>query len=102
MRILVAVLLVGSALAADTSVVVKAVNMETGAAGAASYTYHSMIVEVDGTTYKISRPFVRHETWLHKGTYMGRWKGSSKRKLEVDLPESGKMRHVEFSVLGEE
>lgn len=100
-QILVALLFCSLAFA-DTTVTVKAVEMEVGHAGEASYNYHSMIVDVDGTTYKISRPFVRHETWLHKGTYTGRWKDGKHRKLQIDMPEEGKFKHVDSDVLAEE
>ena len=101
--LLIGFLLCGMAWATDTTVVVKTVNMEVGSAGAVSYNYHSMTVDVDGISYKIYRPFVKNETWLHKGTYIGRWKDAKKQRLEVDIPEEdGKLRHVAFKVLSEE
>jgi hypothetical protein len=103
-RLLLLLILAGVAWASDTTVTVKAVNMETSAdRGGSTYTWHSMTVEVDGSAYKIGRQhFVRHETWLHKGTYTGRWKGRNKDTLEVDMPDGDKIRRVEFKVLGEE
>ena len=109
MRYVLAVLILSvAAFAADTTVIVKAVNMETGAystnQGGHTFTWHSMEAEIDGTRYKIGniyRPFHREE-WLHKGTYTGRWKNSGHTKLEVDENDSGKIRHLEFKVLGEE
>ena len=103
---LVLLLLSGPMFAADLPVIVKAVNMETAAAsgpsGGATYNYHSMTVDVDGATYKITRRFVLHETWLHKGTYVGRWMDSKKRRLQIDMDDNGKVRRVTFDVLSEE
>lgn len=104
-RTLLFLLLCSTLALADTTVVVKAVVMETGTTQhftQGSYTWHSMIVEVDGTTYKIARTFRRHETWLHKGTYTGRWTSEKRDKLQVDIPDGDKIRHVDFDVLGEE
>jgi hypothetical protein len=92
--------------AADLTVTVKAVNMETGASadenGGRTYTWHSMMVEVDGTTYKIAKRYRFRETWLHKGTYAGRWKDAKRQTLEVDVPDGSKIKRVDFQVLGEE
>lgn len=108
----VLLLLTGSLWAADITVVVKSVDMETGAysneSGGHTYTWHSMLAEVDGVTYKLGPdagplyiPFKR-EGWLHKGTYTGRWKNSAHTKLEIDTTDGGKVRHLKFKVLGEE
>jgi hypothetical protein len=103
-RFLILLLLASSCFAADTTITVKAVNMETSAdRGGSTYTWHSMIVDIDGATYKIGRQYyVRHETWLHKGTYTARWKDRNKQAIEVDMPDGNKIRRVEFKVLGEE
>jgi hypothetical protein len=105
-RLLLLLILTCVAWAADTTVVVTAVNMETGVystnQGGRSYTWHSMVTEIDGTTYKIGNIHRVHELWLHKGTYTGRWKNSRHTKLEVDMPDGDKIKHVEFKVLGEE
>jgi hypothetical protein len=106
-RFLIAILLCSSlAWAADTTVTVKAVTMETGAYATATvggtYNWHSMLAEVDGVTYKIANIYLVHEEWLHKGTYTGRWRNSGHTKLEVDTTDGDKVRHLEFKVLGEE
>jgi hypothetical protein len=91
--------------ARDTTVTVKAVNMEMGAysniGGAHTYTWHSMIVEVDGVTYTIGNIYHVHEQWLHKGTYSGRWKNRQHSKIEIDSPDGRKVRRIEFKILGE-
>lgn len=106
MKLFCVLLMTACAFAADTTVTVKAVNMETGATanenGGRTYTWHSMMVEVDGTTYKIAKRYRFHETWLHKGTYAGRWKDARRQTLEVDVPDGSKIKRVDFQVLGEE
>lgn len=110
MKCLLGALLLASSLAwtADTTVVVKAVNMETGArtneGTGRTYTWHSMTVEVDGATYTIraGSGFHWREHWLHKGSYTGRWKDSRRETLQVDVPDGNKIKRLDFRILSEQ
>ena len=94
----------------DLKVTVLEVSMEHGTSGSGvwgvstgkSYTWHRTFVDIDGTKYSITRDYVRHETWLHKGEYSGRWADKNHRKLDIQFEDNGKTRNLVFDVLSEE